>query len=397
MKIAGIIAEYNPFHNGHAHQISQLHCLGFDAVVCVCSPSVVQRGELALFPAAVRTRAALLGGADVVFSLPAPYALCSAEGFARAGVHLLCALGVCDAVAFGTETPDIAGLEQCAQMLDTPAFSEALHTALENGAPYAAARARAAERCYTGSASLLATPNNALAVEYCRALLAEDDPKPVPLALPREGAPHDAPLCENNYASGSALRALVYTQGIAALAPHTPTRCMAIYAQAAQQGQITSPAAFDLALLSRLRACALLALRRVRGVNEGLEHRLQNAIQQATTAQALYDTMKTKRYAHARLRRLALDAALGYTCALPALPPYLHVLGASTRGLAVLRAAALSARLPLSQSLAQLEKHSPDCAAIARAHAAAEDFAALCLTAAAPMGTAYTTKFIREA
>ena len=94
MRTAGIIAEYNPFHNGHAWQIAELKKRGFEAVVCVCSPGVVQRGTAALFPARVRTRAALAAGADLVLSLPAPYATLSAEGFAAAGVALLSALGL---------------------------------------------------------------------------------------------------------------------------------------------------------------------------------------------------------------------------------------------------------------------------------------------------------------
>ena len=104
MRTAGIIAEYNPFHNGHAWQIAELKKRGFEAVVCVCSPGVVQRGTAALFPARVRTRAALAAGADLVLSLPAPYATLSAEGFAAAGVALLSALGCVDALCFGTET-----------------------------------------------------------------------------------------------------------------------------------------------------------------------------------------------------------------------------------------------------------------------------------------------------
>ena len=103
--------------------------------------------------------------------------------------------------------------------------------------------------------------------------------------------------------------------------------------------------------------------------------------------------MKTKRYATARLRRFALDAALGVPAALPSLP-YLHVLGAGEAGLAVLRKAKRTASLPLSASLAVLEKASPPAAQAAALHAAAEDFAALCLASPRPMGTAYTQKFI---
>lgn len=126
MRTAGIIAEYNPFHNGHAWQIAELKKRGFEAMVCVCSPGVVQRGTAALFPARVRTRAALAAGADLVLSLPAPYATLSAEGFAAAGVALLSALGCVDALCFGTETRRLEDIAQTAALLESPDFPAAL-------------------------------------------------------------------------------------------------------------------------------------------------------------------------------------------------------------------------------------------------------------------------------
>ena len=115
MRVAGIIAEYNPFHNGHAHQIRQVRALGFDAVVCVMSPGVVQRGSLALMPVQVRAQAALACGADLVLCLPAPYAAASAEAFAAAGVRALGALGCVQALCYGAETPHLPG--SCAKGL----------------------------------------------------------------------------------------------------------------------------------------------------------------------------------------------------------------------------------------------------------------------------------------
>ena len=125
----------------------------------------------------------------------------------------------------------------------------------------------------------------------------------------------------------------------------------------------------------------------------GVENRLAAAVRQAGAAGQLLELLKTKRYATARLRRFALDAALGVPAGLPALP-YLHVLGAGEAGLAVLQQAKQTASLPLSASLAVLEKASPPAAQVAALHAAAEDFAALCLASPRPMGTAYTQKFI---
>jgi len=434
VRIAGIIAEYNPFHNGHAWQIAQLRRRGFDAVVCVCSPGVVQRGAPALLPTAVRTAAALAGGADLVLCLPAPYAALSSEGFAAAGVRLLTALGCADTLCFGVEAGtarDIAGL---AALLEGPAFAPALREALNAGLPLPAARAAAAERLCPGAGTLLRAGNTLLGVDYCRAILRQKSGL-VPLALPRRGAAHNAPLSapagafsgaqgapegtpaekpfsassgapdlpdacdapQKEYASASALRALAGQKGAAALAPYVPAACLALYRQAEAEGAWLSEAAFSTAALSRLRMLSVPQLRTVRGAAEGLEHRLAAAVQRAGTWQELIEAMKTKRYATARLRRFALDAALGYTAALPALPPYLHILGAGEAGRTVLHTAKRTAGLPLSHSLARLAETGSEAAAVAAAHAAAEDFAALCLRRPAPMGTAYTAKaqFVR--
>ena len=107
MKFAGIIAEYDPFHNGHAWQLAQAKALGAERVAVAMSCSLVQRGALPLLPEAVRTRSALICGADLVFALPAPCACAGAEAFARAGVRILAAAG-CNALVFGAETPDAA-------------------------------------------------------------------------------------------------------------------------------------------------------------------------------------------------------------------------------------------------------------------------------------------------
>ena len=255
MRTAGIIAEYNPFHNGHAWQIAELKKRGFEAVVCVCSPGVVQRGTAALFPARVRTRAALAAGADLVLSLPAPYATLSAEGFAAAGVALLSALGCVDALCFGTETRRLEDIAQTAALLESPDFPAALRGQLDAGLPLPAARAAAAEALCPGAGAVLRAPNDILGVEYCKALLRQHSAL-VPLALPRRGAAHDAPLdaAPGRYASASALRALVRAGGAAALAPHVPPACLRLYMQAEAEGDVLDGRAFGIAVLSRLRA-----------------------------------------------------------------------------------------------------------------------------------------------
>lgn len=396
MKIAGIISEYNPFHNGHAFQIAQLRAMGVDAIVCVMSPSVVQRGTAARYPSEVRVRAALYGGADLVLSLQAPYATLSAEGFAKAGVSILNALGGVDTLAFGAETPDVAKLNHVAKLLLAPDFFETISSVSQSGVSFAKARAQAAELRMPGAGAVLTSPNNILAVEYCKAIL-QQNATIKPLALPRIGAGHDESLNHAQYASATALRTLAQQNGEDALAPYVPKQCLPIYQKAKQEGQVVSQQAFSLAVLSRLRMCNIEQFAQIRGMKEGLEHRLFAAVQTATTVQQLYDTIKTKRYTHARIRRMVLDASLGITNDIPEYPSYLQVLGTNETGLAVLKQSKPQRTLPLDTSLKKLQTMNEQTNKVVTAHVAAEDLISLCLEVPAPMGLAYQQEIVRVA
>lgn len=385
MKTAGIIAEYDPFHAGHAWQLAQLRARGYERVVVCMSPSVVQRGGFSLLPPPVRVRAALQAGADLVLCLPAPYACQSAEGFAAAGVSLLGAMGCVDVLAFGAETADARALMRVAQVLLSPQFSSGLRRFLGEGMPFASARAAVAEALCPGAGALLAHPNNNLGVEYCKAIQTQGQSLQ-PLALPRRGAQHGAQQPLGGFASASHLRVLAAGQGAEAMAPFVPPAAQALYRQAEAAGQLLDGRAASTALLSRLRGMSTAELAGVRGMGEGLEYRLAAAVRTAGSLDELYAGLKTKRYAHARLRRLCLDAALGYTASLPALPPYLHVLGARAGAMSLCGGAAL----PCGPSLAVLERTGDAAREVAKAHAAAADLAALCRQNPGPMGQAYT-------
>ena len=360
MNFVGIIAEYDPFHSGHALQLRMLRQRGASTIAVCMSTGVVQRGGVPILPEAVRVRAALAAGADLVVALPAPYANASAEQFAAAGVHLLAALG-CDTLAFGAETPEPAPLQAAAAALCSAAFPAALRSQLESGLPFAAARAAAAETLCPGAADLLQTPNNILGIEYCKAILEQEAPM-TPVPLPRVGAGHGQALAESGhaqFASASALRALWAEQGADALAPYVPEKALKLYKKAEIDGTYTDYTAAGRCQLTLLRAaCARPEpFAAVRGVSEGLDHRLENAVRSCTGLPQLLDALTTVRYPRARMRRLAMDAALGYEVeTVPALPPYLHLLGARREALPMLKNTAL----PVSHSLAKLEKELPE-------------------------------------
>ena len=395
-KLAGIIAEYDPFHNGHAWQLQQAKALGAQRVAVAMSCGLTQRGALPLLPESVRVQAALTCGADLVFALPAPYACSGAECFARAGVQLLAAAG-CDALVFGAETPDAALLMEAARVLSGAEYRTALKARLAAGArSFAAARQAAVEAVCpgTGLAALLDKPNNNLAVEYCKAIL-ELGAALVPIPLPRQGAGHGQALTETGgqFASASALRALWQSGGADAAAPYVPAEVLPLYREAFAAGQYTDLAAAQRCQLALLRSrCAGTApFAQVRGISEGLEHRLEAAVRSSTTHAELLDSLTTVRYPRARMRRLAMDAALGYSAdVLPALPPYLHLLGAQKDALPLLKAAAL----PVSHSLARLAEQNVPCRAVVDAQLQACDFGALCRKKPEPMGGALRQKII---
>ena len=395
-KLAGIIAEYDPFHNGHAWQLQQAKVLGAQRVAVAMSCGLTQRGALPLLPESVRVQAALTCGADLVFALPAPYACSGAECFARAGVQLLAAAG-CDALVFGAETPDAALLMEAARVLSGAEYRTALKARLAAGArSFAAARQAAVEAVCpgTGLAALLDKPNNNLAVEYCKAIL-ELGASLVPIPLPRQGAGHGQALTETGgqFASASALRTLWQNGGADAAAPYVPAEVLPLYREAFAAGQYTDLAAAQRCQLALLRSrCAGTApFAQVRGISEGLEHRLEAAVRSSTTHAELLDSLTTVRYPRARMRRLAMDAALDYSVdAFPALPPYLHLLGAQKDALPLLKAAAL----PVSHSLARLAEQNAPCRAVVDAQLRACDFGALCRKKPEPMGGALRQKII---
>ena len=206
MKTMAIICEYNPFHNGHAYQISQHRsCCGVDCVIAVMSGNFVQRGAPAQCDKWTRAKMALMGGCDLVLELPTLFAVQSAERFARGAVEMIDAMGFVDFLSFGSECGDIAALTRAAQVLLEPDFQAQVAKRMKSGTSYPAARAAALSDALGGNcANLLAQPNNLLAIEYLKNLLRLNS-KTVPITL-RRTAGHHQSIAENGFCSASHLR-----------------------------------------------------------------------------------------------------------------------------------------------------------------------------------------------
>jgi len=219
MKITGLIAEFNPFHNGHTYVLTQARALsGCDFVVVAMSGDFVQRGAPALLDKSIRTKAALQNGADLVVALPALVSTGSARDFAYGGVKTLAACGV-DTLAFGCECTDIALLQKMAAILhEEPAtFKEVLQTALRNGKNYPSAQTEALLAHVKGAysdttlaelAHLLRQPNTILALEYLRAIRELQIPMKI-LPISRVGVSHHAQKATQTYASATHIRQML--------------------------------------------------------------------------------------------------------------------------------------------------------------------------------------------
>ena len=353
MKAVGIVAEYNPFHGGHQYQIRKIReiCGADTPIAAVMSGDFVQRGEAAAYDKFTRAAAAVRGGVSLVIELPLPWSLSSAEGFARGGVGLLGATGVVGALSFGSESGDLAALEMTAAALDTPAFSEALKASLTGGAPFAAARAKAAHALLGEVAAVLDTPNDLLAVEYLRAAIKLGYTFNY-IPVRREGSVPDGA------GSASELRARLREGG--SLSGLIPEEAWGVFCRADEAGRgYVSPESLRTAILSRLREKTPEDFAAVPDAAEGLHFRLYEAARRGASAGEIADLAKSKRYAHARLRRMVMCAALGI-CAGDAdgVPPYLRVLAFDARGEALLREMKTCAALPVIVKSARVRDES---------------------------------------
>ena len=205
MKTAGIIAEYNPFHNGHSYHIAKTRELcGVTHIVAVMSGNFVQRGEPAFINKWARARAAINSGVDLVLELPTPWAMSSAEKFAAGSVSILDQLGCIDYLSFGSESGNLEGMELAANALSTPEFSLRLKAYLEKGYSFPRAREAAVFDAFGDRSSFaLKTPNDTLGVEYLKAL---QNKNIKPIIIKRIGTHHDSESVCEEYASASMLR-----------------------------------------------------------------------------------------------------------------------------------------------------------------------------------------------
>lgn len=380
LKTVGIIAEYNPLHNGHVHHFEQAKALaGADRCVVVMSGSFTQRGEPALLSKHARAEMALRMGADLVLELPVDYAVQPAEWFAYGAVASLAAAGVVDAFCFGSEAGSLRELQPLAGWLaeESGELKAELRSRLERGERYADAYSSAAQALWPGSAdesepeapasgrdslpltqsdtaALLRQPNNTLALHYLIALRRLKAGL-TPLTILRTGAGYHQPAeADSAIAGATAIRGLLLEGGSAG--QYLPAYSRDIMDRETSCGR--SPLGwerFSIPLRHLLLTQDAEALSRHHGMDEGLEHRLLRTAHELDefAVAGLLDRLKSKRYTRTRLQRLLVHLLLGHTKEelsrerLAAGPSYLRVLGFSSDGRGLLKRMKRSAQLPV--------------------------------------------------
>ena len=400
MPAAGIITEYDPLHMGHVHLMTEARrLLGPDtAVICVMSGDYVQRGGFAIVGKRARAAAAVQSGADLVLELPLPWAVSSAEGFAAGAVETLKATGAVTHLVFGSESGDTAGLVRLAEALCSDEFGQALRRELAKGDSFPAARQRAVSALLSpAGASALERPNDTLGVEYCKALRGSGIR---PVAVPRRGAAHNEGTARDGFVSASSIRALLREgeeeEALALMAPAMAE------AYRAEQRAGRAPALLEnceRAVLARLRFMEEEDYAALDPGREGLYHRFYHASRSAASLEEPLETVKTKRYPLARLRRMALRAYLGLPPVPPDAPPYLRLLAANERGTALLAKMRETASLPVLTKPASVRRMGEEARRLFELEARASRLYALACPNPAAAGDEWRTgpAIVREA
>lgn len=322
MRTIGIIAEYNPFHKGHAYHVKEaMRKTGSRFCIAAMSGSFVQRGEPAFFDKLLRARLALKSGISLVLELPTVFSLSSAEQFACGGVKLLS--GFIDTLTFGAETSDMTALTAAACCDGN--IKEALREELSCGKSYPRAMGDALFKMGMDK-SMLSRPNNILAVEYIKAVN-RFSPNVDVLAIDRIGSGHDSASPVDDIASASFIRQLISREGASAASAYLP------YDMDESDVKLWDPQSLFLLLKYRLLMKTDKPLSDMGEVSEGFENVLMREVRSAKSYDEFLLSIKTKRFTLARLRRMCMCILLGIDKELQSSayaldkPPYLRVLG----------------------------------------------------------------------
>ncbi len=339
-RVLGIVAEYNPFHNGHKFHLEQSKKeANADYTIAVIGGNFTQRGDASLVNKWAKAEMALQAGIDLVLELPVVYATSSAENFAEGAIRLLENLKIVDSVSFGSEIGELEILDSIADVLnkEPKEFSAILQKELKNGDSFPKARENAIIKYFKNSdnySAILSEPNNILAIEYLKALRKYKSSID-PITIKRENSDPNTNRIKNGFASSSEIRRLIYNkENVKTLIPKTTFN---ILKTSIKNGElITGIEDFEQAIIYNLRTMTLEQIANIPDVSEGLENKIKKAVNENSYLENIIDEIKSKRYTETRVRRILLHSLLGISKKDVEVSkrtiPYARVLGFNAQG-----------------------------------------------------------------
>ena len=341
-KVLGIIAEYNPFHNGHLYHIKKsIEETGASSVICVMSGNFVQRGNTSIVDKWTKTKMALANGVDLVLELPTIYSVSSAENFAEGAIRLLDSLKIVDTISFGMEAKDIASLNNIANVLYTEPkeYTTILEHELGKGVSFPKARENAVMMYLNDIkqyANILTGSNNILAIEYLKAIKKLKS-KLNPIGIRREKVLYNDEIIIDDFASATAIRKMIATGQFSDIQKVMPKSSYALLADELRKGHyVLDLSKFQKEIIYNLRKMSVEEIAQLVDVSEGLENAIKNAANSSNNLVDFVNIVKSKRYTQTRIQRILIYALLGITnskmLAFKKAVPYARVLGFNKNG-----------------------------------------------------------------
>lgn len=341
-KVLGIIAEYNPFHNGHMYHIKKsIEQTKADYVVAVMSGNFVQRGNTSVIDKWTKTKMALVNGVDLVVELPTIYSVSSAENFAEGAIKVLDAMKIVNCLSFGMEAKDIAILNNVANVLYTEPkeYLTILNHELKKGLSYPKARENAAMMYLNDIkkyANVMSGSNNILGIEYLKAIKKLKS-SIIPIGVKREKVLYNDQTIVDEFASATAIRNMILRGEFSDVQKVMPQKSYAIMADELRKGHyVLDLSKFQKEIIYNLRKMTLEEISNLADVTEGLENAIKNAAESCNNIYDLINMVKSKRYTQTRIQRILIYALLGITKKkmenAKKSVPYVRVLGFNTNG-----------------------------------------------------------------
>lgn len=342
-KVLGIIAEYNPFHNGHLHHLEESKKItNCEYSIAIISGNFTQRGSTSLIDKWEKTKMALSNGIDLVLELPTLYSISSAENFADGSIKILNSLGIVDFLSFGSETSNIDLLNDIANILysEPDLYKKTLLKELKKGLSFPKARENALLNYLNNNkedyVNILSSPNNILGIEYLKSLK-KNKSNIQPICIPRYEAQYNSTDISNNIASATAIRELLKNKDFNKIKSLLPNSTYSILMENIDNKHIISDLnIFEKEIVYTLRKMSIEEIANLPDVSEGLEFTIKTAVNSCNNIYDLLNKIKSKRYTQSRIQRILLYSLLGITKkdmeVAKNIVPYVRVLGFNNNG-----------------------------------------------------------------